>query len=57
MRNALKQFRALKEKDKAVAEMPKMVSMIDKLVTKDILHKNKAANLKSGMAKFCSSLK
>ncbi|HNW89291.1 MAG TPA: 30S ribosomal protein S20 [Bacteroidales bacterium] len=57
MRNALKEFRSLKEKDKALAEMPKMISMIDKLVTKNIIHKNKAANLKSGMAHFCSIMK
>jgi small subunit ribosomal protein S20 len=57
MRNALKEFRSIKEKDKALAEMTKMVSMIDKLVTKDIIHKNKGANLKSGMAKFCNTMK
>ncbi|MCK9613425.1 MAG: 30S ribosomal protein S20 [Bacteroidales bacterium] len=57
MRNALKNFRSLKEKEKALAEMPKMISMIDKLVTKDIIHKNKAANLKSGLVKFCASMK
>jgi len=57
MRNALKKFRSIKEKEKALEEMPKMVSMIDKLVTKDIIHKNKGANLKSGMVKFCSTMK
>ncbi|HOY30612.1 MAG TPA: 30S ribosomal protein S20 [Bacteroidales bacterium] len=57
MRNALKEFRNLKEKEKVQAEMPKMISMIDKLVTKNIIHKNKAANLKSGMAAFCSTMK
>ncbi len=57
MRNALKEFRSLKEKDKATAEMPKMISMIDKLVTKKIIHKNKAANLKSGLVKMCTTLK
>jgi small subunit ribosomal protein S20 len=57
MRNALMKFRSIKEKEKALEEMPKMVSMIEKLVTKDIIHKNKAANLKSGMLKFCSTMK
>ena len=56
MRNALKEFRNLKEKDKALAEIPKMVSMIDKLVTKNIIHKNKAANLKSGLMKKVAHL-
>ncbi len=57
MRNALKEFRSLKEKEKAGEELSKLVSMIDKLATKDVIHKNKAANLKSGAVKFYNSLK
>jgi len=47
MRNALKRFRNLTDKKDAEEQMPKMVSMIDKLVKNSIIHKNKAANLKS----------
>ncbi len=57
MRNALKEFRGLKEKAKAGEELPKLVSMIDKLSTKEIIHKNKAANLKSGVVKFYNAMK
>jgi small subunit ribosomal protein S20 len=57
MRNALKEFRSLKEKEKASEEMPKLVAMIDKLATKDIIHKNKASNLKSGVVKHYNSMK
>jgi small subunit ribosomal protein S20 len=57
MRNALKEFRELKEKEKAGEEMPKLVAMIDKLSTKDIIHKNKAANLKSGIVKHYNAMK
>jgi small subunit ribosomal protein S20 len=57
MRNALKEFRSLKEKEKAGEEMPKLVAMIDKLATKDIIHKNKASNLKSGVVKHFNTMK
>ena len=57
MRNALKDFRSLKEKEKAGEELPKLVEMIDKLSTKDVIHKNKAANLKSGVVKFYNAMK
>jgi len=57
MRNALKEFRSLKEKEKAAEELPKLVSLIDSLSTKAIIHKNKASNLKSGVVKFYNTLK
>ncbi len=56
MRNALKDFRSISVKKDAEEKYPKMVSLIDKLVKKNIIHKNKAANLKSKMAKQVSSL-
>ena len=51
MRNALKDFRSISVKKDAEEKYPKMVSLIDKLVKKNIIHKNKAANLKSKLAK------
>lgn len=49
-RNAI---RDLKASDKAAAEkeFPKVASMIDKLAKRGTIHKNKAANLKSKLAK------
>jgi len=49
MRNAVKKLRL--ETDKVVVEeaLPKVVSMIDKLAKKNVIHKNKAANLKSSL--------
>lgn len=47
MRNAIKKFRSISAKGEAVAELPRMVSMIDKMAKRAIIHKNKAANLKS----------
>lgn len=50
MRNALKDLRATTDKEAAAEQFPKLASMIDKLAKKNIIHKNKAANLKSKLA-------
>jgi small subunit ribosomal protein S20 len=51
MRNAVKEFRNLEEKEKATEQLPKIVSLIDKNAKRSIIHKNKAANLKSKLTK------
>ena len=56
MRNALRDFRAMTDKKQAEEKFPKLASLIDKLVKKNIIHKNKAANLKSKMAKQVSTM-
>ncbi len=55
-RNAVRKLRATENKDEAVASLPKVVSMLDKLAKKNIIHANKAANLKSKLQKHVSSL-
>ena len=54
-RNAIKK---LKEADKKEAEalFPSVVSMIDKLAKRNIIHDNKASNLKSKLAKHVAAL-
>jgi len=49
-RNAIKALRSTTEKDEAVKLYPEVVSMIDRLAKRNIIHKNKAANLKSKLA-------
>jgi small subunit ribosomal protein S20 len=49
-RNAIKKFRSETNKEEAVKLYPEVVSMIDKLAKKNIIHKNKASNLKSSLA-------
>ena len=56
MRNALRDFRALEDKQTAVDRLPKMVSIIDKLAKRSVIHKNKAANLKSKLAKQVNAM-
>jgi small subunit ribosomal protein S20 len=50
MRNSLKEIRLTSDKTAAEEKLPKVTSLIDKLAKKGIIHKNKAANLKSGLA-------
>ena len=49
-RNAIRDFRAASGTE-ASAKLPGVASMIDKLAKRGIIHKNKAANLKSKLAK------
>lgn len=56
MRNALRKFRALTEKSEAIEQLPKMVSLLDKLVKRSIIHKNKAGNLKSKLTKQANAM-
>jgi small subunit ribosomal protein S20 len=44
-------LRETTDKKEAEEKLPKMASMLDKLARKGIIHKNKAANLKSGLQK------
>lgn len=50
MRNAVKKLRLETNKETATAALPKVVSMIDKLAKKNVIHPNKAANLKSSLS-------
>lgn len=55
-RNAIKKLRELTDKKEAEALYPSVASMLDKLAKKNIIHNNKAANLKSGLAKHIAAL-
>lgn len=55
-RNAVKKLRNTTEKAAAAEMLPKISSIIDKLAKKNIIHKNKASNLKSSLAKHVNSL-
>jgi small subunit ribosomal protein S20 len=50
MRNAVKKLRLETDKEALAVSLPKVVSMIDKLAKKNIIHSNKAANLKSSLS-------
>lgn len=56
MRNMVRKFRALTDKEAAMAMMPSVQKAVDKLAKTNIIHKNKAANIKSKLAKFAAKL-
>lgn len=55
-RNAIADIRASKDKKEATSSLPKVISMIDRLAKKNVIHKNKAANLKAKLTKHVASL-
>lgn len=55
-RTAIRNLRAMETKKDAEAFFPKVMSMIDKLVKRGSIHKNKANNLKSKLAHHIAEL-
>jgi small subunit ribosomal protein S20 len=55
-RNALRDFQEIKTKKAATKALPSLISKIDKLAKRNIIHANKAANLKSKVTKHVASL-
>jgi small subunit ribosomal protein S20 len=55
-RNAIKKLRELTDAKEAATALPGIISMVDKLAKKNIIHKNKAANLKSSLTKHVAAL-
>ncbi len=49
-RSAIKKLRGMTDKTEAEVLLPKVISMVDKLAKTNNFHKNKASNLKSGLA-------
>ena len=46
----------MSDKKEAAKLLPEVESMLDKLTKRNIIHSNKAANLKSKLSKFVNSL-
>lgn len=55
-RNAIKKLRELTDATEAGVALQDVVSMVDKLAKKNIIHKNKAGNIKSKLTKHVASL-
>lgn len=55
-RNAIRDIKAIDENKAATDKLPSVNAMIDKLAKRSIIHKNKAANLKSKLAKRVNAL-
>lgn len=55
-RNAMRELLAVTDKATAQGDLSKVISMIDKLAKRNVIHKNKASNLKSGIVKRINAL-
>jgi len=55
-RNAIKKLRNTENTKEAKDLLPKVVSMLDKLAKRNIIHSNKAANLKSKLTRHVNTL-
>lgn len=55
-RNAIRDLKATAEKKAYEESLSNVVSMIDKLAKRGIIHKNKAANLKSKLTKKAAAI-
>jgi small subunit ribosomal protein S20 len=55
-RNAVRKLRATTEKSVAAEMLPKVSAMLDRLAKRNIIHKNKASNLKSRLTIYINKL-
>jgi len=55
-RNAIKTLRSATTKEDAAPLLSKVISMLDRLAKKNVIHKNKASNNKSKLTKFVAKL-
>ena len=49
MRSAVRSLRAMTDKNEALAKFPEVQKLLDRMAKRGLIHKNKAANLKSGL--------
>ncbi|MBQ8051989.1 MAG: 30S ribosomal protein S20 [Bacteroidaceae bacterium] len=56
MRNAVRKLRATTDKAEALAQYPSVQKTLDKLAKINVIHKNKASNLKSKLARYIQKL-
>jgi len=55
-RNAIKNLKEVEVKKDAEEQLIKIISMVDKLAKNNIIHNNKAANIKSNLTKHVAAL-
>ena len=55
-RNAIRDIKVVQDKAAAGKELPEVISMIDRLAKRGIIHKNKASNLKRKLTKRVNAI-
>ena len=56
MRNAIRDLKSLEDKKAAEEVLPTVIGLIDRVAKRNIIHKNKAANLKSAVSKSVAAI-
>jgi len=56
MKTAIKKVQTAKDKETAAAELKKTASLLDRMAIKGIIHKNKAANIKSKLTRMVNHI-
>ncbi len=57
VRNTVKKLKGTKNKKEANELYPKVASMLDKLVKRNLIHKKKSSNIKSKLARIVNNQK
>ncbi len=55
-RTAIKKLREMEDKNEATQFLPKVVSMVDRLAKRNLIHRHKASNLKSKLTKAVNAI-
>ena len=55
-RSAVRKLRGMDDKKEAEKFLPSVIAMLDKLAKRNIIHKNKASNLKSKLTKHVNAI-
>ncbi len=55
-RRAVKRLRSTTQKEEALEKLPGVISLIDRVAKNNVIHKNKASNLKSKLTRYANSL-
>ncbi len=55
-RTAIRKLKSISQKEEAQESLPRVISLIDRLAKKSVIHKNKAANLKSKLTRRVNTL-
>jgi small subunit ribosomal protein S20 len=57
MKTAIKKVRTASDKENATAELKNTIRILDRLVLKGLIHKNKASNMKSKLSRLVNQMK
>jgi small subunit ribosomal protein S20 len=57
MKTVIKKVRSASDRENATAELKNTARILDRMVLKGLIHKNKASNVKSKLSRFVNQMK